>query len=194
MDEITPIAGLNLGSAGIAPGPTPVSIGQVQFDALLEITEKFDANVPMIRTDSGYETSDDIIPGFMKVDMTLFVTPTPVTWRSIPSHNLRNPREVVDSLKELLEKRKPVFVSTVKKNYENMMIEKITASKTADNGYALEIKVSMIQLTIAPYTESVMYVVNEFSPSTNIGQTLTVGSEDGVPEFFGPYFDERDWT
>lgn len=183
MDLENPLASL---------GPTPVAIGAVQFDALLEITEKFDANVPMIRTDMGYDTSDDIIPGLMRVDMRLFVTPTPVTWWSVESHRLRNPREVVDALKVLLEKRKPVFVTTVKRNYENMMINKVTTSKTADTGYALEITVSMIQLTIAPYTEQVMHVVNEFAPSTNIGQILTVGSEDGVPQFYGPFFDERD--
>ena len=40
--------------------------------------------------------------------------------------------------------------------------------------------------------EQVMHVVNEFAPSTNIGQILTVGSEDGVPQFYGPFFDERD--
>lgn len=167
-------------------GPTPVAIGTVQFDALLDITEKFDANVPMIRTDMGYDTSDDIIPSLMRVVMRLYVTPTPVTWWSVESHRLRNPREVVDALKELLEKRKPVFVTTMKRNYDNMMIEKITTSKTADNGYALEITVSMIQLVEAPYENIQMVINKEYSPSTTISQTITVGSEDGVPANYIP--------
>lgn len=181
MDTLNPLELLNYGT-------TPVAIGAVQFDALLEITEKFDANVPMIRTDIGYETSDDIIPGFMSVDMRLFVTPTPVTWWSVASHRLRNPREVVDALNALLEKRKPVFVTTVKKNYDNMMIQKITTNKSADTGYALTIDVSMVQITVASYEEHEMHISTEFAPSTVVGQPLTVGASDGDAAY--KYFKE----
>ncbi len=160
-------------------GVHPVSIGGVQFDALLDITEKFDANVPMMQTDMGYETSDDIIPNLMKVDMRLFVTPTPVTWANIPSHVGRNPKEVVDSLRELLNKRKPVFVSTMKKNYENMMIQSIKTSKTADIGYALEIDISLVQLTFAPYEAYVLPEDYEVAHSTHVSEILVVGSVDG---------------
>lgn len=161
-------------------GPTPVSIGGVQFDALLDITEKFDSTVPMYRTDMGYDTSDDIIPNLMVVEMKLFVTPTPVTWANVPSHVGRNPRDVVDALREVLEKRKPVFVSTVKKNYDNMMIQKVTTNKTADIGLALEIDVTMVQLTRAAYTNTVVQIEDEYSAGTVVGEVLTVGSEDGA--------------
>ena len=161
-------------------GNGPVSIGSVQFDALLDISEKFDATVPMYRTDMGYETSDDIIPNLMVVDMRLFVTPTPVTWSNRPSHVGRNPRDAVDALRALLEQRKPVFVSTKKKNYDNMMIQKVSVNKTADIGYALEIDVSMVQLTKAAFGEIIMHIEDEFSEGTVVGEPLTVGSEDGA--------------
>lgn len=160
-------------------GPTPVSVGGVQFDALLDIIEKYDANVPTLKTDRGYDNSDDIIPNLMKVDMKLFVTPTPVTWKNIPSHFGRNPKEVVDALKELMNERKPVFVTTVKKNYSNMMIQKVTVNKTADIGYALEVDISLVQLTRAPYSHYAMPGNYEVEPSTNVSMVLDVGSEDG---------------
>ena len=163
-----------------AGNPTPVSIGGVQFDALLNISEKFDATVPAFRTDMGFETSDDIIPNLMKVDMQLFVTPTPVTWSGLPSHMGRTPRDGVDALKNLMAKRMPVFVSTYKQNYDNMMIQRVSANKTADIGLALEINVSMVQLTKSSYEETTMHINTDFSESTAIGEVLTVGSEDGT--------------
>lgn len=160
-------------------GLTPVAIGTVQFDALLEITEKYDANVPMNTTDRGYETTDDIIPNLMKVDMKLFVTPTPVTWSHLPSHVGRNPRDVVDGLVALMNTRKPVFVTTYKKNYNNMMIQKLSVEKNADIGYALEIDVSLIQLAFAPYGDFVLPDDYEVSDRHNVAQVLEVGAIDG---------------
>lgn len=164
-------------------GATPVAIGGVQFDALLDIAEKFDATVPMFRNDSGKENTDDIIPNLLRVEMKLFVTPTPVTWRGIPSHNGRNPREVLDALRELMEKRKPVFVTTVKKNYDNMMIQKVSSMKTADIGYALEIDISMVQLTHATYNSYAIPERYEMVPSVVVSEVIEVGSEDGMVDF-----------
>ena len=171
-------------------GRNPVSIGGIQFDALLSISEKFDSTIPMNTTDRGFETSDDIIPNLMKLEMKLFVTPTPVTWSNIPSHAGRNPRDVVDSLREILNKRQPVFVTTSKKNYDNMMIQKVSVDKNADIGYALEIGVTMTQLVFAPYGKFVLPEDYEVSDRQNVAQVLEVGAVDGYFDF-GVFEDYR---
>ena len=61
-----------------------------------------------------------------------------------------------------------------------MMIQKVSVNKTADIGYALEIDVSMVQLTKAAYGKIIMHIEDEFSEGTVVGEPLTVGSEDGA--------------
>ena len=163
-------------------GLTPVAIGKIQFDALLSIVEKFDANVPMNKTDRGYETTDDIIPNLMKVDMKLFVTPTPVTWKDVPSHVGRNPMDVVDALMALMNMRKPVFVTTYRKNYDNMMIQKLSVNKNSDIGYALEVDVSMVQLTHAPFGEFILPENYDVYPRKSVAEALEVGATEGYIE------------
>lgn len=60
----------------------PVSVAGIEFDALISETRTYEATVPEYAVETGFVVSDDIILGSEKLDMTLYLTDTPVTWRS----------------------------------------------------------------------------------------------------------------
>ena len=64
----------------MARAKQPVSINGIEFDALIDESRTLEATVPEYSVESGFSVSDAIILSPEKLDMTLFVTNTPVTW------------------------------------------------------------------------------------------------------------------
>ena len=61
-------------------GLKPVSIAGIEFDALIEETKTLSATVPVYPVENGFPVSDTIILDPLRIQMTLYVTNTPVTW------------------------------------------------------------------------------------------------------------------
>lgn len=130
----------------------PVSVAGIEFDALISESRTYEASVPEYAVESGVMVSDDIILGSEKLDMTLFLTDTPVTWRS---HAGRGRVEaVIQQLEELYYSKSPVTVVTSEKTFTSMAITSITISKSFETGYAREIPISFqkIRVTTAKTT------------------------------------------
>lgn len=130
----------------------PVSVAGIEFDALISESRTYEASVPEYAVESGVMVSDDIILGSEKLNMTLFLTDTPVTWRG---HAGRGRVEaVVQQLEELYYSKSPVTVVTSEKTFTGMAITSITISKSFETGYAREIPISFqkIRVTTAKTT------------------------------------------
>ena len=130
----------------------PVSVAGIEFDALISESRTYEASVPEYAVESGVMVSDDIILGSEKLDMTLYLTDTPVTWRG---HAGRGRVEaVVQQLEELYYTKSPVSVVTSEKTFTSMAIISITISKSFETGYAREIPISFqkIRVTTAKTT------------------------------------------
>ena len=124
----------------------PVSVAGIEFDALISESRSYEATVPEYAVESGVSVSDDIILGSEKLDMTLYLTDTPVTWRG---HAGRGRVEaVVQQLEELYYSKSPVTVVTSEKTFTSMAITSMTISKTFENGYAREIPISLQKIRI----------------------------------------------
>lgn len=124
----------------------PVSVAGIEFDALISESRTYEANVPEYAVESGVMVSDDIILGSEKLDMTLFLTDTPVTWRG---HAGRGRVEaVVQQLEELYYSKSPVTVVTSEKTFTSMAITSITISKSFETGYAREIPISFQKIRV----------------------------------------------
>lgn len=124
----------------------PVSVAGIEFDALISESRSYEATVPEYAVESGVSVSDDIILGSETLDMTLYLTDTPVTWRG---HAGRGRVEAVaQQLEELYYSKSPVTVVTSEKTFTSMAITSITISKTFENGYAREIPISFQKIRI----------------------------------------------
>ena len=65
----------------MARAKQPVSIDGIEFDALIDQSIDYSAEVPEYPTEEGFSVSDTIVLKPETISMTLFVTDTPVTWK-----------------------------------------------------------------------------------------------------------------
>lgn len=130
----------------MARAKRPVTVAGIEFDALISEERGFEATVPEYAVESGFSVSDAIILGSETLNMVLYVTDTPVTWRS---HGGRGRIEqVTKRLEELYYSAEPVTIVTSDATYTSMAIENLTISKSAEVGYAREIPISFRKIRI----------------------------------------------
>lgn len=124
----------------------PVSVAGIEFDALISESRTYEATVPEYAVETGFIVSDDIIIGAEKLDMVLYLTDTPVTWR----HHAGQGRveSVIQQLEELYYSKSPVTVATSEKTFTNMAITSISISKSLEVGYAREIPISFQKIRV----------------------------------------------
>ena len=132
----------------MARAKQPVSINGIEFDALIDESRTLEATVPEYSVESGFSVSDAIILSPEKLDMTLFVTNTPVTWYNRHGGSQNRVDSVVKQLEELYYAGEPVTIVTSDATYSNMAIESITFSKNTEVGYAREIPISFKKIRV----------------------------------------------
>ena len=124
----------------------PVSIDGLTFDALLDLDENWDADVPVFPVETGFEVSDTVILRAIELNMRLYLTNTPVTWRRLHGSGPHRIQEVLDRLRQIYIRKEPITVSTAESDYENMAITSITLPKNIAVGNAREIPISFRQI------------------------------------------------
>lgn len=126
----------------------PVYINEISFDALIDSSEEYTANAPSYPVEEGFSVSDSVILEPLQLSMTLYVTNTPVTWRSQHGHSKYRVEQVVNELIELYRKKEIITVETTDKTYNDLVITSISIAKSVDVGYAREIPITFNQVTI----------------------------------------------
>ena len=124
----------------------PVSIDGLTFDALLDSDENWDADVPVFPVETGFEVSDTIILRAVTLNMRIYLTNTPVTWRRLHGSGPHRIQEVLDRLRQIYLRKEPISVSTAEADYENMAIVSIGLPKNIAVGNAREIPISFQQI------------------------------------------------
>ena len=124
----------------------PVSIDGITFDAIIDLEETWDADVPSFPVETGFEVSDTIVLRPIKLSLTVFLTNTPVTWKRLHGTRPHRVQEVLDRLKELYFRKEPIKVSTAENDYENMAITSIGLPKTISTGSSKQIPIVFQQI------------------------------------------------
>lgn len=124
----------------------PVSINGIEFDALIEENRTFEATVPEYSVENGFVISDSIILNAEKLDMTLFVTDTPVTWSRHAEQG--RTEKVVSQLEALYYSKSVVTIVTTDRVFTNMAITAMSLRKTLEVGYAREIPISFQKIRV----------------------------------------------
>lgn len=165
----------------MAKAKIPVSINDLEFDALIDEERSLAATVPEYAVESGFTVSDTIIIGAEVLNMTLFVTSTPVTWNSIHGNNPNRVEEVEKRLEEIFFTKEPVKIITSDKTYTNMAIENISINKTLETGYAREIPISFrkVQVTKAKTTTIPDSYGKSGASGSSAGSANTSGGNSG---------------
>ena len=126
----------------------PVSINGIEFDALIDEQNNWSATIPEYAVEDGHTISDDIIVGAEQLSLTLFVTDTPVSWKSRHGSYIGRSDDVIDDLKNMYFSGRAVTISTTRKTYKNMGIESLSVSRSSDTGYAKEVQVTCKKINI----------------------------------------------
>ena len=106
----------------MARAKQPVSVDDIEFDALIDSEEGYEADVPEYPTEKGFSVSDTIVLKADTLNMTLYVTDTPVTWRKRTGSGPGKTEGVVRRLKDLYFAKKILEVTTTDCVYSNMVI------------------------------------------------------------------------
>ena len=126
----------------MARAKQPVSVDDIEFDALIDSEEGYEADVPEYPTEKGFSVSDTIVLKADTLNMTLYVTDTPVTWRERTGSGPGKTEGVVRRLKDLYFAKKILEVTTTDCVYSNMVITSMNIKKSVEVGYAREIPIA----------------------------------------------------
>lgn len=173
----------------MARATQPVIVDDISFDALIEESMTYSADVPSYPTEAGFDVSDTIILKPLTLSMTLFLTNTPVTWRERHGADTSRVRDVIRKLEQLYFSRQPVTVSTSDKTYENMAIVSIELSKTKETGSSREIPITFQEIRVTEsrtttipdsYGKSGATGANAGTANTTAGETPASGKKGSV--------------
>ena len=132
----------------MARATIPVMINDLEFDALIDENYTLESSIPEYTIEDGFIVSDAILLAPEHLEMTLFLTEKPVTWKKRHGSENGRPAEVIARLKELYYEKEPVTVTTTDNSYTDMGISSVTFSKSTDIGYAYEIPISLQKIRI----------------------------------------------
>lgn len=132
----------------MARAKQPVSVADIEFDALIDSEEGYEADVPEYPTEKGFSVSDTIVLKADTLNMTLYVTDTPVTWRERTGSGPGKTEGVVRRLKDLYFAKKVLEVTTTDCVYSNMVITSMNIKKSVEVGYAREIPITFKKIEI----------------------------------------------
>lgn len=132
----------------MARAKQPVSIDGIEFDALIDQSIEYEADVPEYATEKGFSVSDNISLKPETISMTLYVSDTPVTWKKRFGSGVGRVERVVKQLEDLFFSKKVITVVTSDAVYDSMAITSLSITKSADVGYAREIPVSLKKIIV----------------------------------------------
>lgn len=125
----------------------PVSINGVEFDAVIERQEQMSATVPQYPTENGVSISDNVALDAMELTMTLYLTATPITWASRHGTGEEHIDATCEKLRKQYASREPLDVVTSNRTYSSMVIKQMQFKKSEDIGMAMEIPITLTQVT-----------------------------------------------
>lgn len=132
----------------MARAKQPVSVDDIEFDALIDSEEGYEADVPEYPTEKGFSVSDTIVLKADTLNMTLYVTDTPVTWRERTGSGPGKTEGVVRRLKDLYFAKKILEVTTTDCVYSNMVITSMNIKKSVEVSYAREIPIAFKKIEV----------------------------------------------
>lgn len=125
----------------------PVSIDGTEFDARINSQEHMSATVPEYPTENGVSISDNVALDAMELTMTLYLTATPITWASRHGSGEEHIEATCEKLRKQYASREPLEVVTSNRTYSNMVIKDVQFKKSDDIGVAMEIPITLKQVT-----------------------------------------------
>lgn len=153
----------------------PVSIWGIEFDALIDQDETLTSTIPTYPVEEGFPVSDTIINDPISLQLTLFVSCTPVTWLYRHGNSMDRVRKICDQIEAKWYEKKLAKIVTSDRVFANMGITSINIKKAQGNAYSRQITVSARRVVITKRrTVSIpQYVLKAGETMANAGKAST---------------------
>lgn len=153
----------------------PVSIWGIEFDALIDETKNLSATIPTYPVENGFPVSDTIILEPISIQMTLYVSNTPVTWLYRHGSSTDRVNKICDLLEKKWLKKQLAKIVTTEAIYKDMGITSISIKKSHDIGYAREVSISAqkVRITKRKTVKIPSYVLKSGETKANAGTAST---------------------
>ena len=126
----------------------PASLDGIEFDALLKDEEQYSSTIPDYPVESGYKVHDSVLPDPLTIKTTLYLSNTPVTWKSRLGTSRTRVQDVLEQLRDAFWNREPVTYVTSSKTWKNMCIKSLDIQHDPEYGYARKIDVELKQVEV----------------------------------------------
>jgi hypothetical protein len=126
----------------------PASLNGIEFDALITESRSYEADIPDYPTEDGFNVSDSILRRPFILDVTAFISDTPVTWKNRFGSTKNRTKKVLAMLEDLYFNGSIVTFTTSDKVYKNMGITSLTIPKTKENGLGVEVTFQLKQIRV----------------------------------------------
>ena len=153
----------------------PVTIDGITFDAMLNEQKNFNSTIPKYPVESGFPVSDTIILEPLSIQLTLYVSNTPVTFLYRHSNSIDRVKKICEQVEKLWLSKKLVKIVTQDTIYTDMGLTSISIKKSKELGYAREISLTAVKVRITnTKTASIPdYVLKSGESMANAGKADT---------------------
>lgn len=124
----------------------PCSLNGIEFDALFNETASYTAETPEYAVESGVSVSDNIAIKPVTIEITAYLSNTPVTW--LARHGTGRVEAVVAELENLYFSRQLVSFQSSTTSYSNMSIISLSVPKDETNKSSREVKITLKQVNV----------------------------------------------
>lgn len=155
----------------------PVSVAGIEADALISEDINYSADIPEYPVEKGYNVSDTIILKPLQLNITLYISDSPATWRSRKGHkpSKNRTKKICSKLEKMYFERKLIKVVTTDKIYTSMGITSMTISHSPEIGYARQVQMSLKKVYVTKrktvYIPS--YILQSGETKSNVGTATT---------------------
>ena len=151
----------------------PVAIDGITFDAMLSEQKDLNATIPKYPVESGFPISDTIVLEPIGIQMTLYISNTPVTFLYRHSNSMDRVKKICEQIEKLWLSKKLVKIVTPDTIYTDMGLTSISIKKSKELGYAREISITATKVRITnTKTASIPDYVLKSGQSITIVQVL----------------------
>lgn len=153
----------------------PVAIDGITFDAMLNEQKNFNATIPQYPVESGFPVSDTIILEPLSLQLTLYISNTPVTFLYRHSNSMDRVKKICEQIEKLWLSKKLVKIVTPDTIYTDMGLTSISIKKSKELGYAREISITAVKVRITnTKTASIPdYILKSGKSMANAGKADT---------------------
>lgn len=160
----------------------PASIAGIEFDALIDEEKSYTASIPTYPVENGFPVSDTIILEPIAINMTLYVSNTPVTWLHRHGSSVDRVNMVCDMIEALWFSKQLVKIVTTDTIYTNMGITSLSIKHSKETGYAREISLSAQKIRVTQvrtvYIPSYLLKSGETAASAGTASTSSSGGSN----------------